>query len=144
MPPDLSAYLSVSTMSLATVGADGYPHAAPVYFVADGDLQLYFFSIEGSQHARDTAASPEAAVALYPDCFGWQEIRGLQMHGRVRKVEPGPAWQRAWELYRVKFPFVAGMEAEVKRNTLYVFIPRWVRLVDNRQGFGFKQEWTLS
>jgi len=31
----------------------------------------------------------------------------------------------------------------VQRNALYVFSPTWVRLVDNRRGFGFKQEWDL-
>jgi len=35
------------------------------------------------------------------------------------------------------------LEEMVARNALYVFQPRWIRLVDNRRGFGFKQEWTL-
>ena len=143
MHPDLSEYLGISTMTLATVGVDGHPHAAPVYFVANSELHLFFFSAEDSQHAQDTAASLRAAAALHPQCYDWQEIRGLQLHGNVYKVEHGPTWEQAWRLYRAKFPFVAELEEAVSRNMLYVFIPHWLRLIDNRQGFGFKQEWTL-
>jgi uncharacterized protein YhbP (UPF0306 family) len=52
-------------------------------------------------------------------------------------------WDHAWELYVAKFPFVMELKAIVERNTLYAFIPSWVRQVDNRRGFGFKQEWSL-
>jgi uncharacterized protein YhbP (UPF0306 family) len=36
------------------------------------------------------------------------------------------------------------MKAILQRNALYEYIPAWVRLVDNRRGFGFKQEWDLG
>jgi len=140
LPPDL---LSLSTMTLATAGADGAPHAAAVYFAADERLHFYFFSDADSQHSRDIQDNPQAAVALYPECNDWQEIRGLQMHGEVRRVTEGAAWQAAWQCYSHKFPFVVELEEMVARNALYVFQPRWIRLVDNRRGFGFKQEWTL-
>lgn len=29
-------------------------------------------------------------------------------------------------------------------NQLYGFTPKWIRLVDNNQGFGYKQEWQLN
>ncbi len=139
----LSEYLALSTISLATVSPDCRPHAAPVYFAADADLKLYYFSAESSRHAQDTAASQVAAGAIYPQCYDWQEIRGLQLEGEVHAVPPGAQWERAWELDRVKFPFVNELRQVVERNTLYVFAPRWIRLVDNRQGFGFTREWVI-
>jgi uncharacterized protein YhbP (UPF0306 family) len=139
----LSEYLGLSTLSLATADPEGRPHAAPVYFVADDDLRLYYFSDDASRHARDTAAAESAAAAIYPECYGWQEIRGLQLEGAVQAVPAGAQWEKVWELYRAKFPFVGELRQVVERNTLYVFTPYWLRLVDNRRGFGFKQEWVL-
>ena len=135
--------LSVSTMTLATTGKNGETHAAPVYFVTDEDIRLYFFSDPESQHGKDIAYRPAAAVAFYPECYSWEDIRGVQMRGDVHLVERGPEWERAWKLYQSKFPFVSSLKVIVARNAMYVFAPNWIRLVDNQQGFGFKQEWTL-
>ncbi len=136
-----SELLAVSTLTLATVGPDGRPEAAPVYFAADRRIHCYFFSSPDSRHSRNLILEPRAAAALYPECFGWEEIRGVQMRGLVRALTPGAGWDHAWRLYLDKFPFVEEMADEVQRNKLYVFEPDWVRLVDNRRGFGFKQEW---
>ena len=136
--------LHVSTLTVSTVGADGEPHAAPVYFVATDDLRLYFFSDPASQHAQDFSHDPRAAAALYPECEGWEEIRGLQMRGVLSLVQPGLEWDTAWRHYQEKFPFVTEFQAVVAVNELYVFVPRWIRWIDNRRGFGFKEEWTLT
>jgi uncharacterized protein YhbP (UPF0306 family) len=130
-------------MTLATTGPDGQPHAAPVYFAADEALRLYFFSGEDSRHGQDLAADPRLAAAIYPECFGWQAIRGLQLRGTARPVPPGAEWEAGWQCYTTKFPFVVEMKEAVASTRLYIFVPQWVRLVDNRQGFGFKQEWDL-
>jgi uncharacterized protein YhbP (UPF0306 family) len=141
--PDLAEFLSLSTLTLATTGPDGTPHAAPVYFAAGDNLQLYFFSAIASRHAQDTARLPAAAAAIYPEVSSWMKIRGLQLHGQVHPVPSGQPWEQAWQIYRAKFPFVSDLKPIVERNTLYVFTPHWVRLVDNRLGFGFNQEWEL-
>jgi uncharacterized protein YhbP (UPF0306 family) len=145
--------LLVSTMALATQGPDG-PHAAPVYFAAQpssgletlldqgqASLRLYFFSDPESQHSRHLDANPLAAAAIYPAAKGWQDIRGLQLRGRVQRLPLGPQWENAWQCYLAKFPFVAVLKSVVARNALYVFTPTWLRLIDNARGFGFKQEW---
>lgn len=143
----LNEFLALSTMTLSTASPDGKPHAAPVYFAAPSLMNvnpipvLYFFSDPRSQHGQHLDANPRAAVAIYPPCFDWQDIRGLQMGGLAAPVEAGEEWNTAWGLYKTKFPFVAGLKAIVARNRLYAFTPGWIRLVDNRRGFGFKQEW---
>lgn len=136
--------LQVSTMTLATTHLQGMPHAASVYFAADVNLHLYFFSDNKSQHSQDITQNPRAAAAIYPECRDWQEIRGLQLHGEVHLVESGDLWERAWKLYKTKFPFVKSLKAIVARNQMYVFVPSWMRLVDNSQGFGYKKEWELK
>jgi hypothetical protein len=39
---------------------------------------------------------------------------------------------------------VINLQEIVVINQMYVFKPHWVRLIDNRKGFGFKQEWEKS
>jgi uncharacterized protein YhbP (UPF0306 family) len=134
--------LALDALTLATQGDNG-PHAAPVFFAADEALRLYFFSDPYSLHSRHLAQDPRAAVAFYPPAQVWNDIHGLQMQGRVHQVEAGPQWEQGWSCYRAKFPFVDALEAVIAQNALYVFVPHWIRLVDNRRGFGFKQEWTL-
>ncbi|MCS6908896.1 MAG: pyridoxamine 5'-phosphate oxidase family protein [Anaerolineales bacterium] len=144
MREEIRVLLGLSTMTLATCGASGEPHAAPVYFVADeATLELYFFSEASSQHSLDLCTNPSAAVAIYPEVWEWQAIRGLQMRGRVNIVSPGEEWQRAWQAYQRKFPFVRHLEAVVARARLYRFQPTWLRWIDNRYGLGHKQEWNL-
>ncbi len=131
-------------MTLATIDPEGNPHAAPVYFVADDEMRCYFFSERKSQHSQQIANNPKVAAAIYPECEGWQGIKGLQLRGEVCLVESSQAWDSAWGFYQVKFPFVRALKAVVAKNKLYIFIPSWIRLVDNSQGFGFKKEWNLK
>ena len=135
---------SVSTLALATISSEGHPHAAPVYFVADDDLHLYFFSEKKSAHSQHIAKNPQVAAAIYPETAGWRDIKGLQIRGAARLVESTAEWDSAWARYQVKFPFVAALKMVVSQNQLYVLIPSWIRLVDNSLGFGFKKEFRVN
>lgn len=138
-----SEFLNLTTMSLATSNPAGEPHAAAVYFASHESprLELFFFSSANSRHARDLALNPQAAVAIYPQVFDWQEICGLQLRGRVERVPAGTPWEQAWITYQEKFPFTKNLREIIDRNTLYVFNPSWMRLIDNRVYFGYIQEW---
>lgn len=135
---------SISTMTLATTDLEGNLHATPVYFASvevEEGWRLYFFSEEHSQHSRHIAENPKTAAAIYPTCQGWRDIKGLQLRGETRLVESNVEWDSAWTYYQGKFPFVRSMKAVVAQNRLFVFIPNWIRLLDNSQGFGYKKEW---
>jgi 4-hydroxy-3-polyprenylbenzoate decarboxylase len=130
-------------MTLATTGADGFPHAAAVYFASDEEQRrLYFFSDPNSQHGQDLTIRPQAAAAIYPPEEHWQAICGLQLRGEVHPAAPGEEWEEGWRHYLVKFPFVGEMKEILEKNALYVFQPNWGRWIDNRQEFGHKEEWT--
>ncbi|MBE0696226.1 MAG: UbiX family flavin prenyltransferase, partial [Anaerolineaceae bacterium] len=129
-------------MTLATTDRHGMPCAAAVYFVVGQDHLLFFFSASDSQHSLNLSVNQRAAVTIHPLANSWQEIRGLQLQGQVRPVTTGQEWEMAWALYTSKFPFAADLKDVVAKNTLYAFQPEWIRLVDNRRGFGFKEEWT--
>lgn len=140
----LGELLDLTTMTVATSGPGGEPHAAAVYFAPDDQLNLYFFSDASSQHALDAAQDDRAAVTIHPEQSRWQEIHGMQMRGSIRVVQSQEQWQEGWKVYLAKFPFVAELEQLIANNQMHKFSPHWIRLVDNRQGFGYKQEWGRS
>jgi uncharacterized protein YhbP (UPF0306 family) len=132
-----------STLTLATVNAHGRPESAPLFF-ADDDDSLIWISGQKSRHSRNIAATGKAAVTVHNETWDWNEIAGLQMEGEVNLIPLGPARERAWELYKAKFPFVVEFEAEVMRSEFYRFTPAWIRLIDNSVSFGYKEEITLA
>jgi uncharacterized protein YhbP (UPF0306 family) len=139
----LEELLELSTMALATCGEGGIPHAAPVYFAADKNYHFYFFSSLNSQHSIDIEDNPQAAAAIYRECTNWQDIQGLQIRGFIEIVSTLPGKMYAWKIFSKKFPFVINLKQIIQQNRFYVFKAQWIRLIDNRLGFGFKQEWNL-
>lgn len=135
------------TASLATAGADGLPHAANVQFVVDDSLNLYFVSSAQSLHARHIAARPQVALTVYDhDDTDPGNLRGLQIHGLCRQVA---ADQRplVWRLYVRRFSFVESspaLRAAAEAQPFFQVTPTWIRLIDNRRGFGFRIEQSLD
>ena len=139
--PEVAELLTTSTLALATAGPSGHPFATPVFFAADDDLGLIFFSDPDTLHVRHLVGRPPVAATIYPETADWLEIRGLQVAGSVERILPGEGWERAWEGYVRKFPFVANLRPLVDSSWLLLLVPTWIRLIDNRRGFGFKREW---
>ncbi len=129
-----------STLTLSTAGSSGQPMAASLFFAADSQLNLVWTSSVKSRHSLNLARDPRAAVTIHAAVWSWRDIGGVQLEGEARPIAPGPAWQSALELYLAKFPFAKDFEAELARGAFYRFAPRWGRLIDNSQGFGYKEE----
>lgn len=140
--PGVLEVLSNTTLALGTAGPGGRPFGTPVFFAADPELGLVFFSDPDTLHVQHVIGRPEASATIYPATDDFMEIRGLQVAGTVERILPGDAWERAWEAYAGKFPFVAGLRPIVDAAWLLVLRPTWIRLIDNRRGFGFKCEWS--
>lgn len=147
MTPELDAVRALLSetraLTLATLDPDGSPRATPLFFAFEPDLGLLFLSDPDTPHMHNLARDPRAAVGLYPEVSDWQEIRGLQMKGTVSAV-PEAEREEAMTTYRARFPFLEAVAEAVEAAGLYRFRPRWVRLIDNRRGFGFHQEWDLT
>jgi uncharacterized protein YhbP (UPF0306 family) len=134
---------SQSTLTLATLGDDGRPMAASLFFVSDDDLCLYWVSGPASRHSHNVRQRADVAVTVHNQTWSWMEIMGVQMEGRVSVIPAGDEWHAVWERYLAKFPFVREFEAEVSRSNFYRFTPRWARLINNKAGFGHKDEITF-
>jgi hypothetical protein len=142
-----------NTLALATSG-DGVPWVASVFYVSDGDLNLYFVSDHRTRHAREMAANPRVALAINADPDNWNDVRGLQVEGQTARVE-GMERAKALALYLGKFtsvkalfetPKSADEHAIVQRlrsTDFWRVTPSFIRIIDNSRGFGFKAELQL-
>jgi uncharacterized protein YhbP (UPF0306 family) len=134
-------------MTLATHGSLG-PWAAAVFYVSEG-FDLTFLSSPHTRHAGDLAANSKAAAAIHEDYTDWQEIRGVQIEGLVRKLS-GSDRIRAMARYADKFPVVrpasapAVVRAALERVAWYELVTTRCFYVDNSKGFGHREEIPLD
>jgi hypothetical protein len=142
-------------MTLATMGPDGAPQAAAVFFAADEALNLYFLSSPSSRHSQNLTREPRVAATVHADGQAWQTIRGLQIEGTAHQVEVVGELAHAARVYAGRFEFLKGLlgasdanvplvlRGPVASSRFYVLRPAWIRLIDNTQGFGHKEELDL-
>jgi PPOX class probable F420-dependent enzyme len=76
------------TCRVATVGADGHPHVAPLWFVWDG-AALWLNSIVKSQRWTDLARDPRVAVVVDTG-EEFFELRGVEITGQAVPVGEVP------------------------------------------------------
>jgi hypothetical protein len=76
------------TCRVATVGGEGQPHVAPLWFVWDG-TSLWLNSIVRSQRWTDLARDPRIAVVVDTGTEFW-ELRGVEIVGRAEVVGDVP------------------------------------------------------
>ncbi|MFE1767780.1 pyridoxamine 5'-phosphate oxidase family protein [Streptomyces angustmyceticus] len=141
-----------TTMTLAYVDEEG-PQACAVLYAADvqGGAEagagpaLYFVTSATTRHGR-ALAEPGARVAFTVQRDGqeWTGLTGLQGRGGCRTLT-GAEREAGWRVYLERFPFVATSERlrdALERTALWELRPDWLRLIDNGQGFGHKEEWS--
>ena len=140
--PILGLLTETRTLTLATLDPDGSPRATPLFFAPDDQADLYFLSSPDSPHSRNLARDPRAAVGVYPNEEKWENLRGLQMKG-LAAIVPRSGKKKAMAVYKARYPFIGSLAAALALSEIYRFHPRWVRLIDNRQAFGYHAEWSL-
>ena len=133
-----------STLALASTGADGSPQVAPLFYLCEDDLRLYWFSSTSSDHSKNVERNSAAAVTVYLPTEQWQEIRGVQMRGRVSVVTDDERRRSIQKLYTERFQLGMVFEVLIARTSLYVFEPAWVRYIDNSKHVGYKVERQLG
>lgn len=140
---------SGTTITLATC-EQNTSWAAPVYYVFQ-DGGFFFFSKPDARHIKEALATGNAAAAIHAYAESWQDIRGLQMSGVIKKCSLGLRAMGALKAYLAKYPFSKdffkdgqqmdfdGFADRFKVN-FYCFTPTLVYYQDNRIRFAFRQE----
>lgn len=118
-------------MTLAT-GGDGMPYATPLFYAYDERQNLFIFaSGPDTAHTAQMQVDPAVAAAIYLETETVGKVRGLQLTGRV-----APAEDADRRCYYGRFPY-----ARALRPVLWRLEPAWMKLTDNRLGFGKKLVW---
>ena len=118
-------------MTLAT-GGDGAPYATPLFYAYDGRRNCFVFA-SGTEtaHAAQMQTDPAVAAAIYLETETVGKIRGLQLTGTVVCADDADRG-----CYYGRFPYARALQP-----VLWRLEPAWMKLTDNRLGFGKKLVW---
>ena len=138
------------TLSLATVGDGGLPHAASLFYVNRG-LDIFFVSSPASRHGLNLTLNAHVSVTIAEDYDRWRLIKGIQLEGKVKTV--GGIWEnsRLALSFVKKFPDVADffsapqmlgekVFSKVEGVKFYELLPSRIYFIDNERGFGYREE----
>ncbi|MFD6698223.1 MULTISPECIES: pyridoxamine 5'-phosphate oxidase family protein [unclassified Microbacterium] len=122
-------------LSLSTVTRHGEAHINTAFFTFSDDFTLYLLSPPSTEHARNAAANPSAAIAVFDSHQTHATRRGAQLFGRLDEIQPEEA-ESALACFRDRFPDVAepgqayGDFARARGVALYAFRPTRAKLFD--------------
>jgi hypothetical protein len=129
---ELDAFLSKErSCRVASVGADGSPHATVLWFVWDG-AALWLYSLVRSQRWRDIVRDPRVAVVVDAG-HEFRELRGAELRGVLEPVgetpytgrHPHPDLAEPERLFAAKYPTPTGIVHHDGRHG-------WLRLVPSK------------
>lgn len=137
---------SFNTMTLSCIHSYE-PWSAPVYYARQG-FDLIFFSSPRSLHSEALELNPRAAVSIYGQYEKWQDIKGLQISGRVDTLKNLASLGSATRTYFKRYPFavdffsdkgfILDVLARRTRMMLYVFKSQTIHYLDNSKEFGLR------
>ena len=133
-----------NTLALATVNERGEPSVAPLFYLVDEKLSLYWFSSPRSLHSRNLKNAPRASAAVFRHAENWKGIRGIQLRGAVTVIAEKVRRAALIEAYCKRFHLGAAFRLAIGRCKLYELQPDFFRYIDNSRSFGDKFEVTLA
>jgi uncharacterized protein YhbP (UPF0306 family) len=121
------------------VARENVPYCATCYYAYLREQNLFIFtSGHETRHIRDVLEGSNyrvaGTIALETRIVG--KIRGIQFTGMIRELE-GDEMKKARSAYLKRFP-VARLMSDL---TLWALAPDFIKMTDNRLGFGKKLIW---
>jgi uncharacterized protein YhbP (UPF0306 family) len=135
---------SENTLALATATPQGTVSVAPLFYIAQSGLRLYWLSSKLSEHSRNLKENARAAVSVDRNTDRWNKIRGVQMRGSVTMIRDRVLRRDVLRAYTERFHLGKLFDVAISRSTLYCFQPDWVRYIDNSRNVGSKFELLFS
>lgn len=124
--------------TLAT-SRDNKPYTSTCFYVYLPEINLFVFtSDKNTRHIQDTEQQHTVAGAIALETSIVGKIRGIQFTGIIKELE-GKELSVAQKAYIKKFPI-----AILAKTTLWGITPDFIKMTDNRLGFGKKIIWQNS
>lgn len=134
------------TLVLSTIGSNGEPACAPVYYNPYQYHALDFVSQEQSAHISNLPNSNSVSGAIFIEGHQLTDITGLQVKGKVKRIGASEL-SEARQMYMNRFP-------EIQNNgylmQMFMGIPFfrfeicWVRYSCHEGGVIQKNEWLID
>ena len=134
--PKITTFLKKHhVLTLATVSGDQPWVANCFYAFVEEQMAFVFTSGYETRHIQEVTKNNKVAgnVVLETSIIG--KIQGIQFSGTLTKAE-GDALDKASSAYLKRFPFAALMD-----TTLWILSIDYLKMTDNRLGFGKKLIW---
>ncbi|MFZ4400839.1 MAG: hypothetical protein ACOYO1_12455 [Bacteroidales bacterium] len=121
--------------TLAT-SSNNHPYTATCFYVYIADLNMFVFTSDiTTKHIADTMDQPYVAGAIALETSIVGKIRGIQFTGIIKRLE-AKELSLANKAYLKRFPI-----AILAKTTLWGITPDFIKMTDNRLGFGKKLSW---
>lgn len=122
-------------LTLAT-SVDNMPYCANCFYVFLEEEKMLIFATDlHTKHAQDALANSYTAGSVVLETSTVGKIQGIQFNG-VLTVLNGEAKRKANFAYLKRFPY-----AILKKTELWAIQLEFVKMTDNRLGFGKKIIW---
>lgn len=114
---EVAAFLDEQmTLQVATIGKDGFPHVAPMWFVVD-DGRIVFRSFTKSQKIVNLQRTPQFTVLL-EDGLAYAELRGLMIKARAELVTDRDYVLEMYGRLAARYPMIEGQQVELDADAL--------------------------
>lgn len=128
--------------TVSTVDADGNPWAAPVWYVADDELNIYWWSAIGAQHSQNIAHNSLAYITIFDSNLPEGDGIGLYIQATAAPI-PDDELEGAINLYNAstqKFKMSRENCAPLAPSRLYKASPRAVWINDGLERDGYYRD----
>lgn len=122
-------------LTLATLRPDGAPQATTVSYANEG-LTVYFGCGARSQKAENLARDDRVSLTVDLPYASWNDIRGLSLFGRARRLTALTDIDAAGRLFLARFSELNAFAAAPGEMALFAVTPLVVSVLDYRKGFG--------
>lgn len=116
-PDEVGRFLAASkVLHVATVGKDGWPHLAPMWFVMDGD-RVVFRSFTKSQKIVNLRRDPKLTV-LVETGDEYSQLQGVMIKGTARLVTDHGYVLSIYGGLAAKYPMINNTPIELDADSL--------------------------
>jgi len=118
------------------VSNNNIPYCANCFYIySDDDEMLIFTSDKETRHIYDTEDNKNVAGSIVLETKQIGKIQGIQFNGELIELE-GDLLKKANRKYLKKYPY-----AILAKTTMWGVKLNYIKMTDNRLGFGKKLIW---
>ncbi len=116
-PEEVQQFLSVNTvLQVATVGSDGFPHLAPMWYVME-DGKVVFRSFSKSQKIVNLTRNPNLTV-LVETGDDYSQLQGVMIKGRAKLVDDPEYVLSIYGGLAAKYPMINDTPMELDKAAI--------------------------